>query len=265
MSSVRSRLASSRALALSLITGAGLLLATGCQTTPTKATAKLPPPTFNPPVISRQATLPPPEQSFAMNPQSATVNGVPREWIPRAPQRKWLWIVIHHTATPAGSLAKIDAAHRAKGWENGAGYDFVVGNGTNSRNGQIEVSPRWTQQMVGAHDHTPDNRFNEHGIGIVMVGNFDESRPSKAQIESTARLVAYLMKTYRIPPDRVLGHRDTKATECPGKFTSIAQLRSAATRVLADAGDAIPTGPKIVLAADGELLQDVNELALAGK
>src|SRR5439155_15411047 len=68
--------------------------------------------------------------------------GVPREWVPNVTSRPWRWIVIHHSATPTGSAAKFDRDHRAKGWDE-LGYHFVIGNGTETRNGQIEVGPRW--------------------------------------------------------------------------------------------------------------------------
>ena len=114
--------------------------------------------------------------------------------------------------------------HREKGWDE-LGYDFVIGNGTDTGNGQIEVGSRWTKQKIGAHAKTADNRFNEYGIGICLVGNFMQERPTPEQIKSLDRLVAYLMNTYKITPDNIIGHRDTKATECPGKYMNLAIVR----------------------------------------
>jgi hypothetical protein len=126
--------------------------------------------------------------------------------------------------------------HRAKGWDE-LGYDFVIGNGTDTSDGLIEVGPRWTKQKIGAHAKTPDNRFNEFGIGICLVGNFEVERPTPAQVRSLTRLVAYLMRTYQISPDRVLGHGDTKPTECPGRYMNVAMIRRQAAQ-LADMGGA---------------------------
>lgn len=243
----------------SLLGGAVLsVLATGCQTSsPAQPMATtLPPPNFAAPVIVTPSR---PSTTVVQAPQlPATVNGIPREWIPKTKPNKWLWIVIHHTATPSGALARINTSHQSKGWDS-AGYHFVIGNGTESKDGQIEVGPRWPVQKWGAHTKSPDNRFNDHGIGIVMVGNFDQTNPSKKQIESMARLVAYLMKTYNIPPDRVLGHRNTgRATDCPGLHTNVAQIRQMATRILADAGDPIPKGGNIAMGPGGELLRDAT-------
>ncbi|MFN4242312.1 MAG: peptidoglycan recognition family protein [Tepidisphaerales bacterium] len=192
-----------------------------------------------------------------LTPSRIIPTGVPRDWVPVVKPNTWYWIIIHHTATPAGALARINASHRGKGWE-AAGYHFVIGNGTESADGQIEVGPRWPQQRVGAHTRSPDNRFNEHGIGIVLVGNFNETRPSARQLESAARLVAYLMKTYKVPPERVIGHRDASATQCPGRNVSIAQIRQRATQILANAGEAIPQSRSRLAGTPNELLRDVR-------
>jgi hypothetical protein len=169
------------------------------------------------------------------SPRIASAAGVPMGWIPPVAPRAWRWIVIHHSATTTGGAAAFDKMHRAKGWDE-LGYDFVIGNGTDTGDGTIEVGSRWTKQKIGAHAKTPDNRFNEFGVGICLVGNFDVERPTPAQVRSLTRLVAYLMKTYQISQDRVIGHGDTKATDCPGRYMNVAMVRHQAAQ-LADLGE----------------------------
>jgi hypothetical protein len=162
--------------------------------------------------------------------------GIPREWTPSTKANAWQWIVIHHSATPTGGAAAFDKMHKAKGWDE-LGYHFVVGNGTDTRDGQVEVGGRWPRQKWGAHAKTPDNRFNDYGIGVCLVGNFDNQRPSDEQMKSLSRLVAHLMKTYHIPADRVVGHGDTgKPTDCPGRLMNIALVRQLSIRALANGG-----------------------------
>jgi hypothetical protein len=167
-----------------------------------------------------------------------------RAWATTAPPRAWRWIIIHHSATPSGSAAVFDRMHKEKGWDE-LGYHFVVGNGTDTPNGTVEVGDRWRRQKWGAHAKTPDNRFNDFGIGICLVGNFDMERPTPQQLQSLARLTAYLMRTYRISASNVLGHRDTgRATECPGRTLNIAQVRRMASQMLADAGETVADDPQ---------------------
>lgn len=200
-----------------------ILLTCGCRSM--RMTA--PPPDFQAPRIVVENILPPIEKPPEIKTitQDPLLSGV--ALTPKAKPRNWKWIIIHHSDTPMGSAARFDKAHRARGWEC-LGYDFVIGNGTETRDGLIEVGPRWTQQARGAHTGTPDQRFNDYGIGICLVGHFDVSRPTQVQMDSLARLCAYLMKTYNISANNIIGHRDCKPTACPGKYMDLPQLRTLA-------------------------------------
>ena len=103
-----------------------------------------------------------------------------------------------------------------------------IGNGSLSGDGEVEIGPRWKQQLHGAHAKTPDNRFNDHGIGICLVGNFDVSggRPTPAQMDSLVKLVRWLLDTYHLSPDVVRGHCDCCATKCPGENFPWAEFRA---------------------------------------
>lgn len=234
----------------------GFLVSAGCAQQPTSMMVEsLPPPSFNAPSIARPASpaTPPVTQTHphtAPTPQAQTsLAGIPGNWIPPVHERPWRWIVVHHSATAAGGAARFDKMHRAKGWDE-LGYDFVIGNGTDTRDGQIEVGSRWPKQKTGAHAKTPDNRFNEYGIGICLVGNFDIDRPTAAQLKSLAKLTAFLMNRYHIPPDRVIGHRDTKATDCPGRNVNLATIRRMAEQDLAQAGHPVSPEERRVTSID---------------
>ena len=196
-------------------------LATGCQQqSQFPMVDNLPAPNFSGPTFAERPVVVTPMPQVASVPSraqpaplpSGPVEAVPAGWVPSVPLNHWYWIVIHHSATPTGGAAAFDKMHKAKGWDE-LGYHFVIGNGTDTPDGKIEVGPRWPKQKWGAHTKTPGNEFNEHGIGICLVGNFDVSHPGEAQMRSLATLVSYLMKTYHIPADHVLGHRDCKSTE----------------------------------------------------
>jgi hypothetical protein len=180
---------------------------------------------------------------------------VPPSWIPKASPRPWEWVVVHHSATVSGGAAKFDREHKQKGWDE-LGYDFVIGNGTDTGDGQIEVGPRWVIQKWGAHAKTPDNRYNERGIGICLVGNFDYDYPTPAQMQSLVRLTTWLQKTYHIRTENIIGHNDTKQTDCPGRNFSVANVRKRCAAIVAEEG--IPLGSP-VQAASGELLRDVDQ------
>jgi hypothetical protein len=150
-------------------------------------------------------------------------------WDPDVSARDWTSIVLHHSATEAGSAASFDTYHRQqKGWQS-LGYHFVIGNGTGTPDGAIEAGPRWRKQEPGAHANSAE--FNRQGIGICLVGNFEHQSPTAAQLEATRRLVRFLAQQFHIPAERILGHCDIReggGTACPGRCFPMADMRQAA-------------------------------------
>ncbi|MCP5002966.1 MAG: N-acetylmuramoyl-L-alanine amidase [Planctomycetes bacterium] len=142
--------------------------------------------------------------------------------------RRWKYIVIHHSASNAGNASSIGKYHReVRGWENGLGYHFLIGNGNGARDGQVEVGNRWNDQIDGAH--AGKGEYNQYGIGICLVGNFENEYPSESQITSLVSLVNYLQKRCNIKKENVLKHCSVRKTVCPGNhfpyYKVLARLR----------------------------------------
>lgn len=132
--------------------------------------------------------------------------------------RPWKYIVIHHSASPSGNAKVFDRAHRARGYDE-LGYHFVITNGNGGADGNVEVGGRWRIQKWGSHTgRTPGNEYNNYGIGICLVGNFDSQMPSDSQLDALADLAGFLMKRFDIPSESIIGHRDApgQSTACPG-------------------------------------------------
>ncbi len=147
---------------------------------------------------------------------------------PGVHRRRWRYIVVHHSAAPSGSARSMHDFHlTGRGWPNGLGYHFVIGNGSPTPDGFIEVGPRWAKQLHGAHAKSPGNRMNQIGIGICLVGNFEETHPTDEQMRALVALVRRLQRRYHIPARNVIGHRDVVEADtlCPGRNFSIERLR----------------------------------------
>jgi hypothetical protein len=172
----------------------------------------------------------PPKPKVAAAP-SWSSSSVPANWTPsQSVERKSRWegIIVHHAAIPKGNAATIDKLHKQRGWE-GLGYDFVISNGNGGTDGAVEVGWRWEQQREGAHtrvtgDYT--NYWNEHTIGICLIGNFENTKPTDAQYQSLAKLVRFLQGRYAIPTSKIKGHGDVDATRCPGRNFSMWKLKT---------------------------------------
>jgi hypothetical protein len=178
----------------------------------------------------RVVQLAPPKYVKPKPRQDTIHSDFPRDWLPPAQaEKQWTAIVIHHSATENGNAAIFDRTHREeKHWE-GVGYDFVIGNGIDSGDGQVEVTFRWRRQMAGAHcGGTPGNWANEDAVGICLVGNFNYRTPSERQMQSLSRLIRFLQKRYGISMSRIYGHSSTpgaRVTDCPGKKFPMARLK----------------------------------------
>ena len=165
-----------------------------------------------------------PETASSQRPGS----GLPTAWQPQMqPGRTWRFVVLHHTASSGGSVESIHQEHLKRTTDGqswlGIGYHFVIGNGRGMVDGAVEPTFRWKQQLQGAHAGV--KQYNQQGIGVVLVGDFSKTRPTAAQLTAVRRLVTALRTEYMMPANRIVGHRDIKATACPGKNFSLSLLR----------------------------------------
>ncbi|MFG1906340.1 N-acetylmuramoyl-L-alanine amidase [Kribbella sp. NPDC048928] len=135
---------------------------------------------------------------------------------------------VHHTAdrndytrtqVPAMVRAMYAYHVKSRGWCD-LGYNFLV-----DRFGRIFEGRFGGAQLpvLGAHTGS----YNSNSFGVAVIGNFDKAAPPAAMLESTARVLAWkLDANYRSPSATIVlagtrlqtisGHRDTKATICPG-------------------------------------------------
>lgn len=155
-------------------------------------------------------------------------------WNPPFWSKRWKYIIVHHSANPdSGSWETIDYAHRARGWDE-LGYHFVIGNGIGNAHGdwqgdgEIHVGGRWTAQKHGAHTRLKpgdDNGYNEHGIGICLIGNFEREAPTQKQLDAAIKLTAFLANRAHIPLANIDRHLGVDRTECPGRLFPWAEFR----------------------------------------
>ena len=73
--------------------------------------------------------------------------------------------------------------------------------------------------------HCPQQGMNRKSLGVCVVGNFNINAPPPLQWSKTLELVRYLMHHYTIPVKNVIGHRDVKDTDCPGRFFDLGKFR----------------------------------------
>jgi hypothetical protein len=150
---------------------------------------------------------------------SATIDAIRRAPVQRG---RWKFVIVHNSGTRQGNARAFDYYHRKiRRMRNGLAYHFVIGNGTSSRNGQIEIGDRWRRQINGGHVHS--DYMNNIGLGICLVGDFNRDQPTRAQLEACEELIKYLQERCGKSDGRSLivrPHREVNpprwATDCPG-------------------------------------------------
>jgi hypothetical protein len=123
------------------------------------------------------------------------------------------FIILHHSATAVSTdqFASINQAHKQRGFTLSSlgfyvGYNYLLEKG-----GQVKQAR--ADQERGCHTVSTDPRYpdlNRDGIGICLAGDFTKEKPTAQQI------VLRLQQEYKIGDDRILQHREVKATACPG-------------------------------------------------
>jgi len=137
-------------------------------------------------------------------------------------QGRWRYIVVHNSGTRQGSASAFDHYNRnVRKMPNGHAYHFVIGNGTSTREGAIEIGNRWYRQIQGGHVHS--DYLNNIAIGICLVGDFNNSHPGSGQLGALKELIDYLrhrVGTIHRQAAVVRAHRDINPpqwpTDCPG-------------------------------------------------
>ena len=147
-----------------------------------------------------------------------------RAELDRAPvqRHRWRYIVVHNSGTRQGNAKIFDYYHKnVRRMPNGLAYHFVIGNGTSSGNGQIEIGDRWRRQINGGHVHS--DYLNNIALGICLVGDYNHSLPTRQQLEALEELIRYLRSRVGkidFKPAIVKAHREINPpqwpTDCPG-------------------------------------------------
>ena len=144
----------------------------------------------------------------------------------RVRKDNWKRIVVHHSAIKYGNAKIYDRSHRERGMKNGLAYHFVIGNGIDSGDGDIEVGPRWKKQLQGGH--VKSHQINLSAIGICLVGNFEATHPTRRQLSAFTQLMDWLRRDIVPGAKQFAGHRDLRGeqTICPGKNFPLAAMHA---------------------------------------
>lgn len=149
------------------------------------------------------------------------------------------YLVVHNTAgSRTEKTESIRADHMAPVSQGGRGFADIGYNRVIEGNGSVHMGRR--DDVVPAHAEG----FNTQSLGVSLCGNFDRDAidTTHPQYKTLVQVAATLCRTYRIPVERIIGHRDVYpllgqpvAKSCPGNhlYALLPQLRKDVARYLA--------------------------------
>lgn len=116
-------------------------------------------------------------------------------------------VVLHHTVTPDNITPERLAEAAVQRGLPGITYHYLItGDGT------IYA----TQPLDARISQTNRQNVNADGIGIALAGNFTNTVPTEAQMQSAAALTRSLLDRFNLPVSSVVGAREVAQTASPG-------------------------------------------------
>lgn len=132
-------------------------------------------------------------------------------------------LVIHHTYFDGGDLETFRWFHTMyNGWSD-IGYHYLIENGRHGYGTDGRIVAGRSTLLAGAHVRG----HNEDSLGIALVGDLDQNRPTDAQMMALQGLLDELMRKYALTTDAIRGHREFPDVRksCPGKCFDLDMLR----------------------------------------
>lgn len=134
-------------------------------------------------------------------------------------------VVLHHSTTrdsQSFSWGAIRRHHTATlGWRD-VGYHF----GVEMVDEHVEILLGRMPGEPGAHCKA--GGMNRRGVGVCVVGDYDQNDVPGPHWQAALRLVRWLQRVYRIPTEHVVGHREVAqdGRTCPGRRFGMGRFRS---------------------------------------
>jgi N-acetylmuramoyl-L-alanine amidase len=134
---------------------------------------------------------------------------------------KILGVVIHHTAGSIKStMQSTEQDQENRGYGNLA-YHYYVDVDPDTGRGHLKAGRSIEYQ--GCHGN---NWHNAHWLGFVVEGNYSVDNMSESLYSDVLGALLHVMTKNKIPWNMIKGHREIKATACPGDKFPLAKLKA---------------------------------------
>lgn len=132
---------------------------------------------------------------------------------------KWVGVMLHHTAgNTSETRDSIRKTHITKNKWGDIGYHYVI----EIHSGKTYVKTGRDLKYQGAHAGV--DKYNNSYIGVCVVGNYETNRMPESIYNQLIGNICDIMKKKSV--FGFAGHREVKATACPGKNMALNQIRA---------------------------------------
>lgn len=142
---------------------------------------------------------------------------------------KWIGLMVHHSAgSTKDTVESIRNIHKnSNGWGD-IGYHYVL----EIKNGRGYLKKGRDTTYNGAHAGV--GYYNNNYLGICVPGNYSKEVMPTQIYNDLLSACCTIIKKFNLT--KVKGHRETKATECPGLKVDLNKLRQDINTKLLNSG-----------------------------
>lgn len=122
------------------------------------------------------------------------------------------YIIVHHSAarSPQPQFEAIDEWHKERGFPVSSLGFYVGYHAVIEMDGTLRRARENTERDCDAYGHNFDS------LSVCLVGNFDSSFPTLAQVAALGDLLLMWCDTYNLGPEDIFLHRHFAQKSCPG-------------------------------------------------
>lgn len=142
---------------------------------------------------------------------------------------KWIGLMVHHSAgSTKDTVESIRYIHKDINKWGDIGYHYVL----EIKDGKGYLKKGRSTSYNGAHAGV--DYYNNNYLGLCVPGNYSVNEMPTQIYNDLLSACCTIIQKFNLT--KVKGHREVKATQCPGLKVNLTQLRKDINKKLKDAG-----------------------------
>jgi len=142
---------------------------------------------------------------------------------------QWIGLTIHHTdGHTTDTVESVKKLHKEKNGWGDIGYHYML----EIKDGKGYLKKGRSTGYWGAHAGV--DYYNSNYLGLSVAGDYHKNKMPEQIYEDLISAICTLVKKFKLT--HLNGHRECKATDCPGKNIDLNKLRTDVNKKLKASG-----------------------------